>query len=153
MSLNSEHMVGICRDSYHAYSDTDVIVKRKTQNRKEYWYWYNYRFLSRSTLVRVHIIVFLLLNCFSFRFNFDYNWLYTMFYQIKQGIEITDTCVLSRRLSRQVHSLSNRFAFALANGLAGRFISCYWVSLIGFTFALLGSSCGTSAHKNDNLDS
>ena len=54
------------------------------------------------------------------------------FYQTKQVIKRTDTCVLSRRLSRQVHGLNNRCMFALANGFAGRFISCYWVSLIGF---------------------
>ena len=83
----------------------------------------------------------------SFWFNFDYNWLYTIFYQMKQGVKRTDTCVLSRRLSRQVHGLSNRCKFALANGLAGRFISRYWVSLIGSAFALLGSLCGTSAHR------
>ena len=115
-----------------SYSDTDVIVKRKAQNRKEYFYWYNYLFLGCSTLVSVHIIVFMISKCFSFRLNFDYNWLYTMFYQTKQGVKRTDTSVLSRRLSRQVHGLSNRCTFALANGLAGRFIYRYWVSLIGF---------------------
>ena len=62
---------------------------------------------------------------FSFRFNFDYNGLYTMFYKIKQGIERIDTCFLSRRLLQQVHGLSNRCTFALANSLAGRFISRY----------------------------
>ena len=41
-----------------------------------------------------------------------------MFYQIKQGVERTYTCVLSRRLLRQVHGLRNRCTFALANGLA-----------------------------------
>ena len=38
----------------------------------------------------------------------------------------------TRRLSQQVHGLRNRCTFALENGLAGRFISRYWVSLIGF---------------------
>ena len=42
------------------------------------------------------------------------------------------TSVLSRRLLKQMHSLRNRCTFALANGLAGRNISRYWVSLIDF---------------------
>ena len=41
-------------------------------------------------------------------------------------------CVFSRSISRQVTGLRNWRTFALANGLAGRFISCYWVILIGF---------------------
>ena len=38
----------------------------------------------------------------------------------------------SSSFSQQVPGLSNRCTFALANGLAGRFISRYWVSWIGF---------------------
>ena len=124
--------MGILRNSYCAYSDTDVRAKRKSQNRKEDWYWYNYLFLGGFPLVSVHIIVFILSPCIFFRFNFDYNWSNTMFYQIKQGMKRTDTCVLSRKLSRQVHGLINCCKFALANSLAGIFISRYWVSLIGF---------------------
>ena len=132
LSLNSEHLVDILRDSYCAYSDTDVGVKRKSQSTKEYWYWYNHLFFGCAPLLNVHIIVFMLSPCVFFRFNFDYNWSNTMFYKIHQGIERTHTCVLSRRISQQVHGLSNRCTFALANGLAGMFISRYWVSLIGF---------------------
>ena len=36
LTLNSEHLVGFRRDSYCAYSDTDVRVKIKAQNTKEY---------------------------------------------------------------------------------------------------------------------
>ena len=132
VSLKSEHLLGILRDFYRAYSDTEFIGKSKAQYRHKYWNWYNYLFLCCSLLVSVHIIVFMLSKYFSFILNFDYNWLYTMFYQMKQGVKRTHTCVLYRRLSRQVHGLSNRCTFALANGLAGRFISRYWVSLIGF---------------------
>ena len=104
--INS-HLVGILRYSYYACYDTDVRVKRKAHNTKEYWYWYNYLFLGCSPLVRVHLILFMLSKCFSFRFNLDFNWYNTMFYKINQVIERTHTCVPSRRLSQQVHVLSN----------------------------------------------
>ena len=71
-----------------------------------------------------------------------------MFYQTKQGIKITDTCALSRRLSRQVHGLSNRCTFALANCLAGRLISRYRVlrTLSKLTFLTQGGvSVGDSS--------
>ena len=36
LTLNSEHLVCFCRDSYCAYSDTEVRVKIKAQNAREY---------------------------------------------------------------------------------------------------------------------
>ena len=132
LTVNSNYLVGFYRDSYYAYSDTEVKVKRKAQNAKEYWYWFNYLFVGFSQLVSVHIIVFMLSLCVFFRFNFDYNWCNTMFCKIHQGIERTHTCFSSRIFSQQVHGLRNRCTFALANSLAGRFIYRYWVSLIGF---------------------
>ena len=122
LTLNSERLVGFCRDSYCAYSDTEIRVKIKAQNAMEYWYWFNYLFVGFYQLVSVHIIMFMLSPCVFSPLNFDYNWYNTLFYKIHQGIEITHTCVPSIRLLRQVHGSSNRCTFALANGLAGRFI-------------------------------
>ena len=44
------------------------------------------------------------------------------------------TRVTSISFLQQVTGLSSLCMFALAHGLSGRFISCYWVSWIGFAF-------------------
>ena len=36
LTLNSEHLVGFCRDSYCANSDTEVTVKRNSHNARGY---------------------------------------------------------------------------------------------------------------------
>ena len=140
LSLNSEHLVGFCRESYCAYSDTEVRVKRKARNAKEYWYWFNYLFVGCSPLVSVHIIVFMLSPCVFFTLNFYYNWSNTLFYKIHQVIERTHTCVPSRILSRQVHGLSNCCTFALANGCLSRapVAKVFWTEHKCVSFRCLG---------------
>ena len=49
-----------------------------------------------------------------------------------QGIETTSHVIHQVRFCHMLLSLSNWCTIALVNGLAGIFISCYWVSWIGF---------------------
>ena len=93
LTLNIEHLLGFRPNFYCVYSDTEVRVKRKVQNAKEYLYWFNYLFVGCSQMVSVHIIVFILSSCVFFTSNIDYNWYNTLFYKIHQGIKRTHICV------------------------------------------------------------
>ena len=100
----------------------------------------------------VLILLSLFLCWFSSIGNTEYNYVYVFnnpFLRLLHYLSITSnllfvllnitnaskqhTRFLSRSFSRQVPGLSNRCTFALANGLDGRFISRYWVNLIGFS--------------------
>ena len=96
LTLSSEHLVGLCRDSYCAYSDTEVRVKRKAPNARDYWYWFNYLFVGCSQLVSVHIIMFMLSPCVLFSLTSDYNRSNTLFCKIHQDIERTHTCSVQK---------------------------------------------------------
>ena len=89
------------------------------------------RFSSIGKTVYNHVYVFSNTFCAIVSLLINYIGPNILFTKYHQDIKTTHTC-LSRLFLKQVHGLSNRCAFALENGLAGRFIYRYWVSLIGF---------------------
>ena len=98
-----------------------------------YCYWFPYFFVRFTQSVRLNIIVFMYLSIlFVTLFNYfsiTSNLIFCLLNTNKESKQHTH--VLSRKFSQQVPGLSNRCTFALANGLSRRFISRYWVSLLG----------------------
>ena len=99
-----------------------------------YCYCFTYLFVGIPQSVKLNIIIFMSLPI-HFVPLFHYCPIKSNLLFCSRNINKAskqNTHVSSRPFLRQVHGLSNRCTFALANVLDGRFISRYWVSLIGF---------------------
>ena len=133
LTLSSEHLVGFCCATF-SDSDTRVKVERKNTVRQGllllFWLFICW-FSSFSKSEYNHVYFFTNTLCVIFSLKTNYIWPNIFFLKFTKATK-EHTHVLSIRLSRQVHGLSNHCTFALASSLAGRFISRYWVSLIDF---------------------
>ena len=75
------------------------------------------------------------------------NLIYYFFSKISTS-DWNNAWVTARFFLQQLTVLSNWCVFALTNNLAGIFIIRYWVRAKEvLAYALLGSACGTSAHR------
>ena len=119
---------------FFAESDSVVTVKIKTRYAGVYWYCFPYLFVGFPQSGRLDIIMFMSLPILFvplFHYISITSNLLSCLLNITKASK-QHTPVSSRSFSRQAHSFSNRCTFTFAHGLAGRFISRYWVSLIYF---------------------
>ena len=108
---------------YWNHSRFSLMILWKIFKNISYWWSigkseYKYVYVFTNNLC---VIVSLKINCI---------WPNNVFLNITKASK-EHTRVSSRRLLQEVHGLINSCTFALADDLAGRFIFCFWVSLIG----------------------